>query len=334
MYKLELYSNNNRYSVNVNLKTESKFVVIQGDSGTGKSTFISFVRLALANSGIKYKCDLPCQLLDGRYWKNDLQMNDTHLFLLDESFEPIYSKEFSELANLSSHYFIIVSRKTFGNLNYSDKDIYEFKFELFSKQMCWWLYPSYDTVNAKYMKPDVLITEDVKSGYEFFESFSGRFDVLCVKAGGKTNIAKCLSSFENKQIMLVLDKVSIGAQMIFLNPAIKSGKVQVLDIQSFEHMILISEMFNKGDEIAEKLNLSFLPLAGRNLEVYYSDLLEGLTRGLPCSYSKDELKWCYNKDCCCLMNHGGPCGYRTKGDKIKIILGKEWSRLWFAETES
>jgi ABC-type glutathione transport system ATPase component len=92
MYELTLASNNKVPNIAFKLNTDSKFAIIKGDSGTGKSSFARFLRNAIRKQGCKLTCNYECTVLDYRDWDRVLLKNDAiHVFCLDWEFEALHS---------------------------------------------------------------------------------------------------------------------------------------------------------------------------------------------------------------------------------------------------
>lgn len=120
------------------LTLDRKYTLIQGDSGTGKSIFTDLVKQYSrygADSGIELTCEISVVSLisdtgtwDTDTWKEKLNRYRDAIFVID-AFDPCIREceaEFSELAENSQAYFIILSRKTFSALSYDTDSIYEF----------------------------------------------------------------------------------------------------------------------------------------------------------------------------------------------------------------
>lgn len=155
--------------------------IVRGDSGTGKTTLYEMVadhtRLGDA-SGVSIQCDKPCVALTDIDWQNQLEQTRDSIVFVDEGFEPLASEAFAHAALGSDNYFVIFSRSELANLPYSVNEVYRIKtsgkfhtFEPLYKRREGERY-SLSRVTPK-TDFDVLLTEDSKSGLQFF---SRRFE--------------------------------------------------------------------------------------------------------------------------------------------------------------
>jgi hypothetical protein len=305
----------------------SKINFIQGNSGTGKTTFISALLASIRKSGYKLECEYKCYLLSDDSWKYQIErVKEISVFCADEGFMGLKSNEFAKVVKKANHYFVIVSRKCYPQINYSVDDL----FELRMSGNRWHNVKRFN-ISADYYDPvDLILTEDRRAGAKFFKVLSDKLGIRCVTTKGKSNMVLFVSENQNLKVLVIVDLVSYGNEIINLYPYLKSGNsIQILDSQSFEHLVLTSQMFEKS-VIPDLLNAGMLPLANRNLEDYYTKTLEDLTKHLPCSYDKNHLSACYTQNCCCKGTGTGPCKYKTSGDKLKIILSKHWNKFWFS----
>ena len=103
--------------------------VIQGDSASGKTTLVDLLithsRFGKA-SGISLQSDIPCVAFsaDAGLWKTILEAYQNSIVFIDEEYPFIYSKEFAELVQRSSNYYVLITRQPLYNLTYSVQEIY------------------------------------------------------------------------------------------------------------------------------------------------------------------------------------------------------------------
>ena len=108
-YKIEIYDNRIHYVFEI----KRNITVIQGDSGTGKTSLIrmfsDYERLG-KSSGITLICDKKCVVLNSSDWKNFIQNSHDTIIFVDENQPFISSGEFSEIIRYSDNYFVIIYR--------------------------------------------------------------------------------------------------------------------------------------------------------------------------------------------------------------------------------
>lgn len=75
---------------------------------------------------------------------------------------------FQRLLVESDNYFVVVTRRTFGSLPYSVKEIYTIVYDAPTKTNL--LKPLYDlTMSVENIFPTVVLTEDRKAGHQFMK---------------------------------------------------------------------------------------------------------------------------------------------------------------------
>lgn len=62
------------------------------------------------------------------------------------------------------------------------------------------------------VKPDVIITEDRNSGFQFFDAVCKERQLKCQSANGKSNVFQCLKACEDKTLV-VADGAAFGAEI-------------------------------------------------------------------------------------------------------------------------
>ncbi len=103
--------------------------VIQGDSASGKTTLLDLLGTHSRfgkESGISVQSDVPCVVFggDAGLWKTILEAYQDSIVFIDEDYPFIYSKDFAELVQASSNYFVLITRQPLYNLPYSVREIY------------------------------------------------------------------------------------------------------------------------------------------------------------------------------------------------------------------
>lgn len=173
--KYEIEVSNNR--VTFFLEVKRNITIIQGDSGTGKTTLIRLLsdynRLG-ASSGISVKCDKECIALIPTDWKHYIESVKDKIIFLDENNTFIRSKEFAKTVEGSDNYFVIIIRDSLPQLSYSIDEIYGMRENkdsqkyIKAKHVYNEIFKLYTIPKCNRVKPDIVLTEDTNSGYECY----------------------------------------------------------------------------------------------------------------------------------------------------------------------
>ena len=76
------------------------------------------------SSGVLVKCVVPCVVIGGQRWEENLQFIHNSIVFIDECNRFIKSEDFAVRVKESDNYFVIVTRDDLPNLPYSVKEIY------------------------------------------------------------------------------------------------------------------------------------------------------------------------------------------------------------------
>ncbi len=217
--KYEIEVSNNR--VTFFLTVQRNITIIQGDSGTGKTTLIRLLseynRLG-ASSGVSVKCPKDCVALVPTDWKHYIDSVSDKIIFLDENNTFIRSKEFTKTVEGSDNYFVIIIRDPLPQLSYSIDEIYGMRESkdtqkyVKAKHVYNEIFKLYSIPKCNKIKPDVVFTEVSKSG---FDCFSKIFGEKCFSVAGKSNAAlKILNpSYRDKEILVIVDGAAFGADI-------------------------------------------------------------------------------------------------------------------------
>lgn len=151
--------------------------VIRGDSATGKTTLVDMIRDYVNNpSGtpVELSCDKKCYVLEGSFWKEQLSAMFDSIVFIDEGNDFIKTQEFASAIQETDNYYVIISRESLPTLPYSVEEIYGIrtsgKYGTL-KQSYHEFYRIYGVdVYRKNIEPEVVVTEDSNSGYQFFDN--------------------------------------------------------------------------------------------------------------------------------------------------------------------
>lgn len=298
-YHIEIYSSKLKYEFDIT----RNLTVIRGDSATGKTQLIrmlsDYSELG-ADSGITLICERECVVLTGRRWKETLTMIHDSIVFIDEGHEFVKQQAFADAVHGSSNYFVLITREKLSMLPYSIREIYGIRehgrYPAFTPVYNE-LYPLYSESHASICRyPDILITEDGKSGYQFFHHAVSDQNVSCVSANGKSNVLGQMISFlkNDCKILAIVDGAAFGPEMEEIAEFIQFHKnFHLYAPESFEWVILKS-----GIVLVEEDKLEYTydyadSTKFMSWEQYYTDLLKELTQDTLLHYSKERLKGQY-----------------------------------------
>lgn len=216
--------------------------IIRGDSATGKTTLVDMIQDYVNNpSGtpVELVCDKKCYVLQGTLWKQQLSGISDSIVFIDEGNEFIKTQEFAGEIQKTDNYYVIVTREALSSLPYSVEEIYGIrtsgKYGTL-KQSYHEFYRIYgiDTYE-KDVKPDIVITEDSNSGYQFFTQVCKDYDLSCESMNGKSNVFHYLNMHGNEKILVIADGAAFGSEIDRVLRLIRERKNVALYLpESFE----------------------------------------------------------------------------------------------------
>lgn len=280
--------------------------ILTGDSASGKTVLIDYIRDYRrygSESGVMVSCDRECRTLDNEYWEMQLKRITNSIIFIDEGNRFVTSKEFAKLALESDNYFVLATREKMPMLPYSVQEIYGFresgKYHE-AKQKYNEMYHLYGEISAQSsIEPELVITEDSNSGYDFFAKLSEQKNVNCISANGKSNIIKCLQDSEKTQgtRLIIVDGAAFGSEMKevyeYLNTV---GNVVLYAPESFEWLLLSSNTIPNANvtEILQEPENYIDSKKYASWERFFTALLIDMTKGDPVwSYSKKKISSVY-----------------------------------------
>ena len=285
--------------------------IIQGDSATGKTTLIDLLGTygRFGNdSGIIVSSDVRCVVFSGdvSMWKVILDQYEDSIIFYDEDYSFIFSKDFADYVKSSNNYHVLITRQPLHNLPYSIQEIYGIRTSgkyHFPEKIYHEFYAIYKPdYNFSCIKPIVLV-EDKKSGYQFYEKVCG--SERCISAEGNSKIAANIEQLDNDHPALVIaDGAAFGAYINnVMAVAKRRGNLQLFFPESFEWLILKSRVININniDDILEHPENYIDGREFLSWERFFDDLLEKATVNDPIRrYDKSKLSSFYyegkNKD--------------------------------------
>ena len=231
--------------------------VIRGDSATGKTKLVDMIREYVNNpSGtpVELTCDKKCYVLEGSLWKEQLSAMQDSIVFIDEGNEFIKTVEFADTIQKTDNYYVIISRESLPSLPYSVEEIYGIR----TSGKYGTLKPCYHEFYRIYgaqtlekdIKPEVVITEDSNSGYQFFNSVCRQQQLKCETMNGKSNVFHYLNMHKNERILVIADGAAFGSEIDRVMQLI-GGKDQVVLYlpESFEWLILKAKVVKSNGQI-------------------------------------------------------------------------------------
>lgn len=288
---------------NGNLKYEfdirRNITILEGDSATGKTTLIEMIQEYVINgqdSGVNLSCDVPCRVLTGNLWREQLEYVNNAIVFIDEGNRFIKTVEFARAARRSGNYFVIVTRESLEMLPISVNEIYGIRSSgKYGSLMPVYheFYHIYDFGKQKKYPicPEKIIVEDSNSGYEFFQGVMGVDS--CISAKGKSNIYNILYELKpDNDTLVIADGAAFGAQMNKIERIIKKNEFLHLYLpESFEWVLLQSGIF-KDSQINEMLNHVEDFVESKKYfswEQFFTDFLIKISADSYLQYSKKKL---------------------------------------------
>ncbi len=186
---------NNHVQFNIRLKR--KVTIIKGDSGTGKTTLVDFIRQYLESqvsgddSGLSFSTNINRIIILNKGdidWQIKVRNASGALLVADEGVRYLFSRAFSGIFNNIDCYLLCVTRENtkLGCLNYAISDIYGLTTKRNGEIYQTELYNLYKD-NVEDFKADEVITEDSGSGYL---TLSNVFKVPVVSSSGESWVLK------------------------------------------------------------------------------------------------------------------------------------------------
>ena len=302
-YKISVKNNRNNYS----FLLRRNLTILRGESGRGKTTLFEMIRdynRFGRESGVSISCNKELVIVEGDRWEEIISANPDKIIVIDEDSRFIRSRDFADIVRGSDNYYLIITRNYLEQLPVSVDEIYELtggrnkRFKPVYSEID----RMYDNPTRRYLpfKPQVIITEDSNSGYQFFEKIASRLGLQCVSAGGKSHIYRMLNQYSDKDVVIIADGAAFGAEIgdIVKQQRLRPRKVAIFLPESFEWVILSSSVVT----IDDTLKLSNPELFADSVdfmswEQYFTDLLVEMTKNSDYQkYNKRKLAAYYNQE--------------------------------------
>lgn len=304
-YKIQI--RNNRLSVT--LEIQRNITVIQGDSATGKTTFIEMLQNYERfgkQSGITIQSKKKCHVLTDMDWEDRLPKIQDSIVFVDEGNRFVTSSSFAKTIMGTDNYYVLITRENLYQLPYSVDAILKLKTTTSRFKTTYVKsYPNYDTikpVGEQLFQPDLFLTEDSNSGFEMFSEIAYQYEMHCESANGKSNILLKLRNLGDLKTIVVADGAAFGAEMdkVYAYYKLHPGKIVLYLPESFEWLLL------KSGILGEKTPVDILknPAAYIDSRSYFSweqfftALLTELTSNSYMQYNKHKLNSFYLQPSC------------------------------------
>ena len=298
---------NGKYTVKIkdrrvryNFELVRNITVVQGDSGTGKTTLFdmvfAFTRLK-ERSGVQIVCDRPCVALHAELdWQTRLAGIHDSIVFIDEDAEYIGTHEFALSIRHTDNYYVIFCRDSLHQLPYSVEEIYEIKTsnKLHTFRKIYRRQKDYLYANAAgKTKPSVLLTEDSHSGYQFYRHYYDGTSVSCVAAGSNSDIFSWLKEHHDEKVFVIADGAAFGSEMNRVMGLQHQfpDKITICLPESFEWLILQSGLLDIAG-LNEMLNDPSSYIDSQRYfswENYFEEYLIQHTFGTYYAYSKSQI---------------------------------------------
>ena len=284
-----------RFSVRRNV------TVVRGDSATGKTTLYEMIadhtRLGEA-SGVTVQCDRPCVALTDIDWRNQLRGTSGSIVFVDEGLEEMGKPDFARAVRESDNYYVIFTRAELPNLPYSVDEVYHIKTSGKYHELA----PMYRqgegcrySLSRKKPKSDfsALVTEDSKSGLQFFQRRLGGGGVRCETARTNSAVVKWMLDHVDERIFVIADGAAFGpyADRVLKLQAERPDSIAVCLPESFEWLLLESGVVSTPEvaAILEDPSSSIESADFFSWEQFFTSVLQDATRGSSLAYRKDRL---------------------------------------------
>lgn len=293
-------------SLKYEFELRRNITIIRGDSATGKTTLVEMIQEyyeAGSHSGITLECEKTCRVISGRDWRLILEATHDSIVFIDEGNSFLRSTDFSEAAQASDNYFVLVTREFLPNLPYSVDEIYGIRTSnkyAGLKQVyheLYHIYPPFDYSSV--FTPEIVIVEDSNSGYEFFQSLADEKPYQVISAGGKAKMAQVIEEYPDKKILVIADGSAFGSEMVRITEVAKQrGDIAIFLPESFEWLVLQSGTIQYGqlNSILEEPSNYIESREYFSWERYFTHLLVEITRGTYLQYSKRKLNPAYRAE--------------------------------------
>ena len=283
---------------------ERNITILRGDSATGKTTLIEMIRLfnrSGDDSGVEIICDKKCVALyvDDDF-EHQLERYKGCVIFIDEGEKKVSTEAFAKTIQGTDNYYVIAIREPLPMLPYSVKEIYGIRNKAGNryqgtKRLYSEFYPLHSSDIDMIPKPDLVIAEDSKSGYQFWKTVFDKYGIKCITADGKSNIYSKVNGNRDKTVLVIADGAAFGSEIGKLLELKSIMNLIVYLPESFEWLILKSDLLkdksvrdildNPNDNIDSEKYFSW--------EQFFTGLLIEKSNGTYLKYSKNKINEAY-----------------------------------------
>ncbi|MGN0613921.1 MAG: translation initiation factor 2 [Porcipelethomonas sp.] len=299
IHHVEISNRDARFKFDLN----RNITIIRGKSGTGKTTMFDmisdFTRFGEA-SGVNVSCDKNCVALTDIDWKNQLSNTSDSIVFIDEGVEYLNTKEFAKAIKNTDNYYVIFNRENLRELPYSVEEIYEIKVsgrfhslkKMYKSNARHFYYK--DSAGGK-LKYDILLTEDSKSGLQFYKSYFQDSDIECISSESNSAVFKWINEHKDKKVLVIADGAAFGSEIDRVLKLQTTSNFKLCLPESFEWLILKSGLIRTND-INNMLENTADYVESADFfswENFFEDYLIQNTVNTPFQYAKREINQVY-----------------------------------------
>lgn len=219
------------------------------------------------------------------------------VLFIDETEKFVASHDFVRILKQSDNYFVIITREHLKSLPYSITEICGFRTDN-QKNAIGQIYNELYRIYGQYAAsskiiPTLIITEDFKSGFEFFKKVCDRLGIQCISGKGRDSLIDLVVERE-ETVLIIADGAAFGCAMREMVKILEVYTNYTLYLpESFEWLLLKSGIIkdntlpdildNTSDYVESTEHISW--------ERYFTWLLRELTLDNPyiTHYSKDKV---------------------------------------------
>lgn len=231
-----------------NLEVQRNITILTGDSAIGKTELINAIRdydNLGHESGVKLQCNKRCVVLEGKNWERELEDIQDSIVFIDEKSKFVATDEFTDAIRSSDNYYVIITRQKLDNLPYSINEIYTLDCKGISTDGIYNNQRRLYTSDDRYSKEPIkkIITEDRKSGFQFFNEASKIYNIHCEPADGKSKVKNFITHENKERTLLIVDGAAFGPEIRDVLKLINKYNNYILYApESFEWILLKSNI--------------------------------------------------------------------------------------------
>lgn len=285
-YEIKIWNSRIKY----NFILKRNVTIIQGDSGTGKTTLYGMVLAMTSSRGSGVRSNYEGKLVAaGILTKRTINEYRNKIIVVDETCDCLYQEWFTDAVREGENYFLIITRGILSGVAYSVREIYGLTTRREGEVHVTELYQRYADGNCEMDGVELVITEDSNAGYEMMAQ---ALDCQVVSAKGNGNVYRVIGQGVNsgRKMRVVVDGAAFGAFVNKVGKLCQKYHVSLFAPESFEYLVLKSEPF--GRFLRDELENTYDYCDSKEFlswERYYTWLLDEIC------YNKFPVKFHYSK---------------------------------------